>query len=41
MIRANPSAKSESEKWILDTEREDHNHTFGMVFLCRKERIAE
>lgn len=33
--------KEESEKWIIDTEREDKNKFIGVVFLCRKKRIVE
>jgi hypothetical protein len=30
--------KIESEKWVLAPE-EDNNKSFGMVYLCRKQRM--
>lgn len=38
MIRATHD-KPEEEKWVLAKE-EDTNHIMGMVYLCRKVRVA-
>lgn len=41
LIKDTHHKEDESERWVLDTEREDHNKVLGMVFLCRKKRIIE
>ena len=35
------AGKEESERWQLDTEKEDNNKIVGIVYLCRKKRITE
>jgi hypothetical protein len=32
------SGKPAEDKWVLDTEKEDGNSEYGMVYLCRKKR---
>lgn len=38
LIRDN-HGKTEPEQWVIDADREDGNHIYGMVHICRRERI--
>ena len=37
----NYKGKPSHEHWVIDTDFEDKNREFGIVYLCRKKRILE